>query len=491
MIYSTVFRSILILCFISSYAMDSCILTSQEDVELIPRSVESLYQLCLPSAVKLLVAESHEDHPCVKQIHAGTLHTQEIKEALIRDHLVPLARECKDEYTITSIDHGDNRRPQYMYPVYRIYELAFSPGGTHLACASSKMYIWNLENLPQLKDPLILEEEEDMMDVDAVQRKCEVALRWSEDGTQLYANKKTCRDDFLFCWDTKTGKLLSHQTLTYAEGKRCLRDSYKPAFSPNGKYILGSRDGKEGSLTEFKSLKTIDKFSKEAVLTDVHDLTSRVVGTYECNLEKGTGTVLRIGFSPDNKYIVTIGCGFSLRLIEIDTLPTSNPIHLNHAGIVCAFAFSPNNKYLVTACLTQVNSSEDRFVCKAVLYLWDLTKYTYKIVSEFGLRYYDDIPVVIAFDGRYVLTPIGDDGIPYYIYLVDCITNESVAIGKVSSDITALVFHPNGDYAFFGCDENNLHLLPLNKPIQNKSLADLLLLIKQQQSLNKKINSFY
>ncbi len=476
MIYVRIIFCLLTIC---SFATKSCSSLSKdlvEDPTLIPRSMESLYQLSLKVLVKVLVSPEEQDSSFLEKItnEEASWH-DDLKEALIKDNLIHYIKLFKDEYKPFTVDLGPHCTSENTYPIYYVFDLAFSPDGTRLACASSKNYIWELYDLPELHDPLVLE------DVDSIKMSCRTVFRWSDDGSKLYAHKHTSEDELLYCWDTTTGKLLKEDELTYAQGLRSPGITNKAVLSSDGKYLIALRNGTKESEEAFGRRRILE-FPMEPVLIDLKDYTCIPLNKLSKKYigESLIHTRPKIGFSPDSRYAITAGCDSSFNLIDLSQLAeqkvTTLPIL---QGEVRCFLFSSDSRYLLIM-LESVFPEMAETHRKGIIeiHLVHLESRTSKKVYEYGIESTCDAPRRIVFDGRYVL--IATYG-HYNTVLVDCINNahiEFTSRTNSSYSIGVFTFHPNGKYAFISYLNNTLRIIPLYAHAEKKSLKELLLCLK-------------
>ena len=504
MIYSRPILWLIILGSFQLVAMDSETLTIlKEDPKLVPRSVDSLHKLCLIQVLKRLAAD--EEGKFLEEViqeaegKKTNPHYGPLKEALIWDNLVRLYKtegmslpdkrhynEFIGEYKrlcgMITVDLGISEINPPSESWYFVFNLKISPDGKRLACASSKVYIWDISTLPRLQEPLIMEEQKDIILVEGKLRKCKVALRWSADGSKLYANTYTAQEEYLYCWETKEGKLLTKQELVYAKNLRDKRDVYRHALSSDGKYLLGIRNGTGVTKTEF--IRELVPFPRESVLVDLRDLTvipKRHLITYIENSE--ISTCLKVGFSPDSRYMVTTGCD---KVFTLTSLPEQQETSFSLEGNVSSFAFSPDSRYVVMA-VERYPSVTRNDLGGTILYETDgyieihlvhLASSTSEKVYELKVKNIIQKVYYMSFNGRYAVFTFREH-CRHLIYLVDCKKDEGVRLFELPSySVTSLLLDRQGKYLFIGCEENNLHILPLFVLAEKKSLKELLLCIK-------------
>ncbi len=509
MIYSRTILWLLILSLFQARAMDSETLTIlKEDPKLVPRSVDSLHKLCLIKVLKRLAAD--EEGEFLEEVTQETEgkktnpHYGPLKEALIWDNLVRLYKtegmslpekrhynEFIGEYKrlcgMITINLGDPCRTEIRGTLNHVFDLAISPDGTRLACASSKIHIWDIDHLPQLENQLVLEEPEDITVVQGMYFEYMVNLRWCADGSKLYANIYSALGEYVCCWEARGGKLLSKQKLSFAIMSRGNRGFYSQALSSDGKYLVGVRDGTRRTFKDHARGKR-PPIPRKSVLVDLRDLTvipKRHLERYIADSD--ITSRLSVGFSPDSRYMVTTGCE---KLFTLTSLPGQEETIFSLEGNVSAFAFSPDSRYLIIAMerYPSVTRSDlhgvilyetDGFI---EIHLVDLESSTSKKVYELKVSQIFQKVRHIVFNGRYAAFAFMELCLDCTdcIYLVDCKKDEGVKLfGLPSYSVTSLLLDQQSRYLFIGCDENNLHILPLFALAEKKRLVDLLHCIKQ------------
>ena len=153
--------------------------------------------------------------------------------------------------------------------------------------------------------------------------------RYSPDGRQLAA---PCEDGNVYLWDTRAGKLL--RTLR-GDGVevRCV------AFSHDGgRLVVGDKNGRV-SLWELRSGRRLVQF-RAHITPDTH-------------IPGQTGMVEDVGFTPDDRQILTAGEDHTAKVWDlaaaVGTAPTLNLTLQGHTNSVESFLLSPDGATLLTA----------------------------------------------------------------------------------------------------------------------------------------------
>jgi len=224
---------------------------------------------------------------------------------------------------------------------------AFSPDGKKLAVSTKRLTIWDMSNLSG--EPIILE--------DPLIGAEEAALRWSQDGTKIYA----CKEGTLLCWDVIAQRLLYSYVLADRTQQYINNKMY--AFSPDGKYLLGVKNGPRGNQGKYKNFAAsrrgilyevdfVPDTRSEIALGERIELPHTLFDAHKKTWQNGDnyiGSRLFVAFSPNGQYAVTAGCDFTLRLHDISALPDVKTICYEHEGTVTAVAFSPDGNTMITA----------------------------------------------------------------------------------------------------------------------------------------------